>query len=114
VSGKPDLEPMSNNERQNTSQEAFPGLGPVKLGGHSGMADLLIAGEPSERPMFGETTMEAICERSNLMLALKRVLQNQGGPGVDGMTVGALPEYLKANWLGIKAQLLKGSYTPQP
>ena len=112
--GKTDLEPMSNNQRQNPSQEAFPALGPVKPGGRAGMADLLIAGEPSERPMFGQTTMEEICERSNLRLALKRVMQNQGAPGVDGMTVEALPEYLKANWLGIKAQLMNGSYAPKP
>ena len=53
VRGKTDLEPMSNNQRQNTSQEAFPSSGQVKPGGHEGMADLLIAGELSESPMFG-------------------------------------------------------------
>lgn len=78
---------MSNTQRQNTSQEASPSLGQVKPGGQEGMADLLIAGEPSENPMFSPTLMEEICERSNLMLALKRVRENQGAPGVDGMTV---------------------------
>lgn len=104
---------MSNTQRQNTSQEASPSSGQVKPGGQEGMADLLIAGEPSENPMYGTTLMEEICERSNLMLALKRVMENQGAPGVDGMTVQALPEYLKANWLAIKEQLMQGSYRPQ-
>jgi RNA-directed DNA polymerase len=45
---------------------------------------------------------------------LKRVKSNQGGPGIDGMTVGELPGYLKEHWLGIREQLLTGAYKPQP
>ena len=64
--------------------------------------------------MFGENVMEEICERSNLEAALRRVRANRGGPGVDGMTVDELPEYLKANWRSIKEQLLCGEYQPRP
>jgi RNA-directed DNA polymerase len=58
--------------------------------------------------------MEQVVERDNLQRALKRVQQNQGSPGGDGMTVDELPEYLREHWLTIKAQLLAGTYQPQP
>jgi RNA-directed DNA polymerase len=56
--------------------------------------------------------MEAICTRENLKRALKRVRQNKGAPGVDGMTVDELATYLKAHWPDIKEQLYKGTYQP--
>lgn len=58
--------------------------------------------------------MEEVVERGNLINALKRVKANKGSPGVDGMTVEELPTYLKANWERIRAQLLAGTYQPQP
>jgi len=62
--------------------------------------------------MFGPQLMEEVCERSNLQLALKRVRQNGGAPGVDGMSVSDLRGHLKENWPVIKQQLLEGSYQP--
>jgi group II intron reverse transcriptase/maturase len=58
--------------------------------------------------------IELVCERQNLMAALKRVQDNKGSPGIDGMTVGELPTFLKANWLRIREELLAGRYRPQP
>jgi group II intron reverse transcriptase/maturase len=58
--------------------------------------------------------MERVVERGNAQTALKRVRQNQGSPGVDGMTVDELPAYLAENWEGIGAQLLEGTYQPKP
>jgi retron-type reverse transcriptase len=58
--------------------------------------------------------MELVCERQNLMAALKRVKQNKGSPGIDGMTVGELPIYLKLHWPRIREELLVGRYRPQP
>jgi RNA-directed DNA polymerase len=58
--------------------------------------------------------MEEVCERENLKEALRRVRRNQGSPGVDGMTVGALTDYLKQHWPAIREQLLNGTYEPQP
>ncbi|WGS17114.1 MULTISPECIES: hypothetical protein [unclassified Bradyrhizobium] len=40
--------------------------------------------------------------------------RNKGAAGVDGMTVGELPTHLKEHWLTIRAQLLDGTYKPQP
>jgi RNA-directed DNA polymerase len=58
--------------------------------------------------------MEEICERKNLKAALRRVKDNKGSPGVDGMTVNELPAYLKQHWPTIREQLLNGTYKPQP
>jgi len=58
--------------------------------------------------------MEAVIERENLKRALAQVKRNKGAPGTDGMTVDALGPYLEEHWLTIRAQLLDGTYKPQP
>lgn len=58
--------------------------------------------------------MEAIVERDNLRKALAQVKRNKGAGGVDGMSLSALARYLKEHWLTIRAQLLDGTYKPQP
>jgi len=58
--------------------------------------------------------MEAVVERGNLYAALKQVVRNDGGPGIDGMTVKELPEYLKKEWPEIRRQVLNGEYIPKP
>ena len=58
--------------------------------------------------------MERVVARVNALAALKRVRQNKGSPGVDGMTVNELGPYLVAHWEGIREQLLAGNYQPQP
>ena len=82
--------------------------------GLAACADLPIATENLESLMFDQQLMEVVCKRENLKQALKRVQQNRGKPGIDGMNVDDLGGYLKANWPEIKEQLLNGSYQPQP
>jgi len=86
----------------------------VKPRGIGASADSFVVGQVSDRPMFDKHLMEAICAKENLVRALARVRQNKGSPGVDGMTVDALPAYLKDHWRRIHRQLLEGSYRPQP
>lgn len=86
----------------------------VKPRGPGAKADVNIASRETENLMFGKNLMEEICERNNLSTALKRVVQNQGSSGVDGMNVDELPEYLKSHWPRIKAGLLEGQYSPIP
>lgn len=105
---------MSDNQRQTSSQRTFPLSAGVKPRGSKGMADSLIARQKTQSPMFGHKLIEEVCERNNLKLALKRVQQNGGAPGVDGMTVDKLREHLKQNWPALKKQLLEGSYKPSP
>ena len=59
-------------------------------------------------------SMETIVERDNLRKALAQVRRNKGAPGVDGMTVDELAAYLKDHWPTLRAQLLDGTYAPQP
>jgi RNA-directed DNA polymerase len=58
--------------------------------------------------------MERVVERGNLKAALKRVRQNKGSPGIDGMTVEELLPWLVENWEVVRAQLLDGTYQPAP
>ena len=67
-----------------------------------------------ENPANHNRWMEEVCERDNLKEALRRVKANKGGAGVDGMTVDELDDYLKQHWPTIRAQLLNGTYEPQP
>ena len=55
----------------------------------------LVAKRLAENPAETERLTEEVVERENLKEALKRVRANKGSPGVDGMTVQALPAYLK-------------------
>jgi len=64
-----------------------------------------------ERSGVGDL-MERVVERENCLRALKRVRGNKGSPGIDGMRVEELPEYLRENWERIRAELLAGSYRP--
>jgi RNA-directed DNA polymerase len=67
-----------------------------------------------ERPAVAGPSMEVVVERENLKTALAQVKRNKGAAGVDGMTVGELSAYLKERWPTIRAQLLDGTYKPQP
>jgi len=67
-----------------------------------------------ESPASTNRLMEEVCERENLIEALRRVKANKGSAGVDGMTVGALTDYLKQHWPTIREQLLSGIYKPMP
>jgi len=63
----------------------------------------------STAPLWGQ-----VLERSNLQRALKQVRQNKGAPGIDGMSVDELPDFLRQNWPTIRDQLEAGQYRPQP
>jgi RNA-directed DNA polymerase len=101
--------------QQNTSQEAFSQKYVVNT-----------QGAESQGPSFGtaqaeRTTpetriglLEKMLERENMFQALHRVQRNQGAPGIDGMTVKDLTEHIKANWISIKEEILKGTYKPKP
>jgi hypothetical protein len=73
-----------------------------------------MAKRKSESLAGSERLMEEVCELENCKQALLRVKGNKGSPGVDGMTVDELPEYLKQHELEIGEQLRSGTYQPQP
>ena len=67
-----------------------------------------------ESPASTDRLMEEVCERGNLKEALQRVKANKGSAGVDGMTIGAITDYLKQHWPAIRERLLNGTYEPKP
>src|ERR1700676_4623427 len=73
-----------------------------------------VAKREAESPAPTEKLMEEVVEGENLRRAWKRVKANQGSPGVDGMTVFSLKDYLNEHWPAIREQLLMGEYEPQP
>jgi RNA-directed DNA polymerase len=58
--------------------------------------------------------MEQICDPKNIVRAYRRVRSNKGKPGVDGMTVHELADWLRQNHKALTASLLDGTYRPQP
>lgn len=58
--------------------------------------------------------LNQILARPNMIQALKRVVANKGSQGVDMMPVQTLHQHILENWESIKAQILAGTYEPQP
>jgi RNA-directed DNA polymerase len=58
--------------------------------------------------------MEQVCDPKNILSAYRRVRSNKGKPGVDGMTVHELADWLRENTAALTASLLDGTYQPQP
>ena len=106
---------MSGTRQKSQLDLAFPTSprreAPRRIGGGTESPTAMRA---PERPANTESLMEEVIERANLTAALQRVKANKGSPGIDGMTVEALPGYLIAHWPALRAQLLQGTYQPQP
>src|ERR1017187_5493127 len=106
---------MSEKRSKNQEQLALPFVwgseAPVVEGKE---AEARMARGETENPAGNQRLMEEVCERENRRAALKRVRANQGSPGIDGMTVDELPEYLEQHWPAIREQLLSGTYEPKP
>src|ERR1700733_6502271 len=78
--------------------------------------------ERSPSPAPGDTAphpaeaslWEQFLARENLAEALRRVEQNAGAPGIDGMSTKELRPWLKDHWSEVRSQLDAGTYRPQP
>lgn len=89
----------------------FKGRGEAPRAERSGQASSASCAD--EHPGTG-SLMELVVKRDNLMRALKRVKQNKGCPGIDGMSLGELSGYLKQEWPRIREEFLAGCYEPLP
>ena len=67
------------------------------------------AAHPAEASLW-----EQFLSRENLAEALRRVEQNAGAPGIDGMSTKELRPWLKDHWPEVRSQLDAGTYRPQP
>lgn len=77
-------------------------------------AESPVARPGTERPLCTEHVMEEMVHEANAKQALRQVRRNHGSPGVDGMTVAALGDYLHVHWVAMKRTLLEGRYRPKP
>ncbi len=109
---------MSGQRQKNRPEQeelAFPGETRSDAPKTTGKGtETLMAKRKSESLAGTERLMEEVCELENSKQALQRVKANKGSPGVDGMTVEELPEYLKQHGPEIGEQLRNGTYQPQP
>jgi RNA-directed DNA polymerase len=62
----------------------------------------------------GASLWELFMARENLALALRRVEQNAGAAGIDGMSTKELRAWLKDHWPWVRSMLDAGTYRPQP
>src|SRR5580692_3078903 len=76
--------------------------------------ELRMAKRETESTAAKYDLMEEILERDNLIEAWKRVKENQGSAGIDGLTVEELKPYLEEHWPAIRKQMESGTYEPQP
>src|SRR5215208_8212705 len=106
---------MSDKRQKNQLELAFTEMSRSEAPRDSGEGtEALMVKRKAESMVGSEQLMEEVCERKNCEQALARVKSNKGSAGIDGMTVEQLPAYLKQHWLTIRAQLLSGTYKPQP
>jgi len=103
---------LEDARRQKSAQAELPleYRGEASEDRGSGEASSAANGEERSRT---DRLMEEVVGRDNATKALKRVKQNKGSPGIDGMSVEELPRYLRENWQGLREQLLAGTYQPQ-
>ena len=104
---------LGNAERQKSEQLELPLIyrGETPNGQRSVVA---LTTAHDEKRSSNEQLMEQVVAESNMLAALKRVRRNKGSPGIDGMSVEELTEYMVVNWSRIRQGLLAGSYQPQP
>lgn len=62
----------------------------------------------------GPGLLLAVLERENMRAAWKRVKANKGAAGIDGLDIDQTAELLRSSWADIRAELLHGTYRPQP
>ena len=96
-------------------EEVVRSFGGGKAGSRSAPAGERQASSASEgnRALATAHLMERICERENLNRAYKRVMQNRGSAGVDGLSVRDLSPWLAVHREELVRSLLEGSYQPQ-
>jgi RNA-directed DNA polymerase len=88
-----------------------------------GDGEAVVAGERGEVGMArrqsevsgqGESLLAQVLSRENMVEAWKHVKANKGSAGVDGLSIDDTEKVLKSTWPAIKAQILDGTYRPQP
>jgi RNA-directed DNA polymerase len=102
---------MNAEQQKGASHHGDGGTGGTRTPPH-GPQQTFTAWEPQRA--LTTNLMEQVCDPKNLIRAYRRVRANKGKPGVDGMTVHELADWLRSNHKALTASLLDGTYQPQP
>lgn len=97
---------------QKTAKAGWPCEGMLETESNRG-ARSAVALETKEKDGAG-ALLEKMLDRDNLNCAYKRVKQNDGAAGVDGMTVDEMLPYLKEHKEELLKQIRSGRYEPKP
>ena len=65
------------------------------------------------RELQANNLMEKVVTVKNMETAMKRVRQNNGAPGVDGLTVAETIEWMKVHFAEVQEEILEGRYRPE-
>ena len=102
---------MNAEQQKGTSHHGERGEGGTPTPSH-GSQQTFAAWE--QQRALTASLMEQICDPKNLLRAYRRVRANKGKPGVDGMTVHDLADWLRKHRVALTTSLLDGTYQPQP
>ena len=100
-----------NNEKPSCGQGARNAAKPAQKGPP---ASIGAEEDTHNLNLYAGITLEAILEPSNLKEALKRVVANRGAPGVDGMEVGQLLDWIRSHPGQLTKAIKEGTYRPFP
>ena len=114
VGGAPAEGPNDERQRIVTKRDGNASDHPSNRAAATPQDELAAGSSGQPESIHTQALYAQVFERGNLQRALKQVRRNKGAPGIDGMTVDELPEYLKHHWLELRAQLDAGTYRPQP
>lgn len=62
----------------------------------------------------GQITLEQVLEYQNMHAALQAVVANKGAPGIDGMDVDSLEDYIRTHPGMLTRSIIQGTFTPSP
>jgi len=105
--------PLGKAMPQMTEQLELALFAPGETREQEGSGEAKLAGNGNTDPGM-MCLMELVVAPDNLKAAWKRVRRNKGSPGVDGMRVDELGEWLKGNWDRVRKEILSGRYLPSP
>ena len=100
-----------NNEKPSCGQGARNAAKPAQKGPP---ASIETEEDTHNLNLYAGITLEAILEPSNLKEALKRVVANRGAPGIDGMEVGQLLDWIRNHPGQLTKAIKEGTYRPSP
>lgn len=106
--GRPERCRRSVTTMQPTGNASVNASWPERVRGETGLLPFM------NTSVNEEHLMERVVDQRNILHASRRVTQNGGSPGIDGMTVEELPGFLVNRWSSVRELLLKGAYNPQP